>query len=84
MAITEFKISGVKGTVSFFAGVNSSIMGRDVKGDRVVMTLDPSTRDDLFIFSPYICIIIRSTAATEFKLKKIRCFFSASVDSTNS
>lgn len=58
MAMTEFKISGVKGIVSFFAGANSSIVGRD----RVVVNLAPSTSEDLFIFSPYICIIIRSMA----------------------
>lgn len=56
MAITEFKISGVKGTVSLFAGANSFI-DRDVKGDRVV-TGEPSTSVGLLIFSQYIYITL--------------------------
>lgn len=84
MAITEFKISGVKGTVSLFDGTNSAITGLDVKGDRVV-DLDPSTSVGLVIFSLYIyiacfsllfqrCELNSSSAHTHTTLQQIHCF----------
>lgn len=59
MAITEFKISGVKGTASFLAGANSAITGLDVKGDRDVVVV-PSTSVGLLIFSLNIYIFFHS------------------------